>query len=525
MAYSFSLLLFNLGMIADTGFTEALTRHGIPVNVSSTLLFVTVLSVVRFICQFIVNFSSNVCQQFTLLKLRENIFRQIFFASATESIPPSRVQFLLASVTPRVASFMFGVVTLASSGLQLLALFIIMMKGSWALTLLAMGLMGVAGLLVMQISRKVRTLSSHLPPLEAKLYSHLQNSLRNWVFLKIMRLESAENKELNRLAQAQYDRFSDYAVYKNINYGLASLLGALTVVGLVFFGHQYWHIPGEVLVSFLYLNFRFVGTASTAVNTWDAMSVDASYVDIAQAEIHNAPADTRSLPDGHAVSVKDTLRNAPSISAKNVTYRYVGSSSNTLQDLDFEVGAGGQVGIIGPSGSGKSTLLSIILGIIPANKGTISIDGLSASEFLERYSAAIGYVGPDPFIIGGSIRSNLLYANHATNVSDEDIWDALEKSSLDKFVKDLPSGLEYHLTEMGEGLSVGQKQRLALARAMLRKPKLLILDECTANLDDKTELDLANSLKELRGKVTMVIVSHKKGILSYADQILDISKV
>ena len=525
MAYSFSLLLFNLGMIADTGFTETLTKHGIPVTVSSTLLFVTVLSLVRFVCQFIVNFSSNVCQQFTLLKLRQNIFRQIFFTSASEAIPPSRVQFLLASVTPRVASFMYGLVTLASSALQLLALFIIMMKGSWSLTLLAIGLMGVAGLLVMQISRNIRLLSSHLPPLEAKLYSHLQNALRNWVFLKIMRLESVENKELDRLAQAQYDRFSSYAVFKNINYGLASLLGSLTVVGLVFVGHQYWHIPGEVLVSFLYLNFRFVGTASTAVNTWDAMSVDASYVDIAQAEIRNAPANLDALPAGPSVPSQKTLESAPSISATNVTYRYAGSSSNTLQDLDFEVKAGGQVGIIGPSGSGKSTLLSIILGIIPPNKGSISIDGINASDFLELHSASIGYVGPDPFIIGGSIRSNLLYANHATNISDEDLWYALEKSSLDKFVRELPSGLEYHLSEIGEGLSVGQKQRLALARAMLRKPKLLILDECTANLDDKTELDLANSLKELRGMVTTIIVSHKKGILSYADQILDISQI
>jgi len=206
------------------------------------------------------------------------------------------------------------------------------------------------------------------------------------------------------------------------------------------------------------------------------------------------------------------------------SFRYPSGDTAVIDGLDLTVRPGQTLAVIGPSGAGKSTLLALMLGLLKPTSGQVELVFGEDSATLESRRAellkGVGYVGPESFLLEGTLRDNLLYGLEGA-ASASQIDDALDKAEC-QFVKALPRGLDHILTEQGQGLSAGQKQRLALARALLRRPRVLILDEATANLDLDTESRLADTLSHLKGTMTMVIVTHRTTLLPLADLTLDL---
>jgi ABC-type multidrug transport system fused ATPase/permease subunit len=182
--------------------------------------------------------------------------------------------------------------------------------------------------------------------------------------------------------------------------------------------------------------------------------------------------------------------------------------------LNVEVEAGSQLAIVGPSGSGKSTLLALVLGVLRPTEGEIIVDGVSPAQFCESPDARIAYVGAESFLIDGTVRENLLYGRSEA-FTDSEMIAALQAAQLENWYLETKDPLNYLISENGEALSTGQKQRLSLARALLSKPSLLILDEISANLDVKTEAEVALTVAGLTGICTTLIVSHREGIVKH----------
>ncbi len=180
---------------------------------------------------------------------------------------------------------------------------------------------------------------------------------------------------------------------------------------------------------------------------------------------------------------------------------------------------------MGPSGSGKSTLLGLLIGDLSATNGSILVTSSDKtyplSEARKSLISRIGYVSAENFIFEGSILENICFGLNKTP-NEDDVWNSLRLSGA-MFVKDMPMGLQHPLSEQGEGLSAGQKQRLGLARALLRDPEVLILDEATSNLDSATEAQIIKTLNNLKGKMTIVSVTHRDQILSIADQVVKLA--
>lgn len=186
--------------------------------------------------------------------------------------------------------------------------------------------------------------------------------------------------------------------------------------------------------------------------------------------------------------------------------------------LDIAIRAGEVVAFVGPSGAGKSTIADLLMGLLAPDSGRITVDGVTLDlERLRAWREQLGYVAQDTFLFHDTIRENLLLARPGAN--DKQICEALELAAADGFVARLPRGLDSTVGDRGVLLSHGERQRLALARALLRKPRLLILDEATNSLDAHNEEKILGAIEGLRGELTIVMIAHRLAAVRWADVI------
>lgn len=207
------------------------------------------------------------------------------------------------------------------------------------------------------------------------------------------------------------------------------------------------------------------------------------------------------------------------ISLENVTFTYPLQSHPVTNGISLTISQGQSVAFVGPSGGGKTTLADIILGLVEPDVGSVKISGLLPNEAIEKYPGAIAYVPQDIMIINGTIRQNITMGFEDREISDGNVWSALEVAQLDDFVKKLPNGLETHVGDRGVNISGGQRQRLGIARALISKPRLILFDEATSSLDGQTEYEITEAMQKLRGKVTFIAIAHRLSTVKNVDRL------
>ncbi|HBA62514.1 MAG TPA: ABC transporter [Lachnospiraceae bacterium] len=204
---------------------------------------------------------------------------------------------------------------------------------------------------------------------------------------------------------------------------------------------------------------------------------------------------------------------------QEVSFRYARTSRDALSGLRFSIHPGETIGIIGPTGSGKSSLVNLVPRFYDATKGHILIDGVDITQMdPEILRQAIAVVPQKPLLFSGTIAENLRWGDE--NASAEQIHTAVRISCADEFINKLPEGYETQLGQGGVNLSGGQKQRLSLARALVRHPRILILDDCTSALDAATEATVLNGLREEAADITVLLISQRISTVMKADRIL-----
>ena len=208
------------------------------------------------------------------------------------------------------------------------------------------------------------------------------------------------------------------------------------------------------------------------------------------------------------------------IAFDNVSLRYsAGSGEVALNGIDFSVAPGEMVALVGPSGAGKSSVLDLVQRFYDPTEGVVSVSGVDARRLSsETLRGQVGFVPQNPVLFAGSIRDNVLYG--AQDASDDEVRDALESANAYEFVKALENGLHTHLGEDGQGLSGGELQRLAIARALLTSPRILMMDEPTSSLDAQSEETICLTLAKLKGRCTVLIVAHRLSTAAVADRIV-----
>lgn len=214
----------------------------------------------------------------------------------------------------------------------------------------------------------------------------------------------------------------------------------------------------------------------------------------------------------------DTLLFSKAIHLDNISYSYPNNKSTPIiHQFSLLIKKNTTTAIIGPSGSGKTTLADLIVGLLNPCTGQIRIDAkpLESNNQL-NWRRSIAYVTQNHFLLNASIRYNLQL--FSSNKTEQQLWNALRSASAFEFVTDLPQGLDTMIGDEGHFLSGGERQRIVLARALLSNPQLLVLDECTNALDKKNIAQIQQALKKLRGKTTIIIITHQLAMSEFADQ-------
>jgi len=211
------------------------------------------------------------------------------------------------------------------------------------------------------------------------------------------------------------------------------------------------------------------------------------------------------------------------IELRNIEIQHQDSPHPLFSNVDLSIKKGQIIGITGISGSGKSTLLKLISGLIEPSQGTISIDGVALkNEDIIAWQNQIGFVHQSPFIFNRSLLENIVLS---TTFNDIKLTEAIEKSGINEFLHTLPNGLETILGEQGAKISEGQKQRIAIARALYKKAKLLLLDEATSSLNIEAENTIIETIKKLKQEqVTIIIIAHQNKILEVCDKYYKLEK-
>ena len=207
------------------------------------------------------------------------------------------------------------------------------------------------------------------------------------------------------------------------------------------------------------------------------------------------------------------------IELNNITFHYPDSEQLIFNDAHMEVKKGQSVGIMGPSGAGKSTIVDILLGLLHAQTGEITCDGISIFKNYESWLAQIGYIPQAIYLIDESIRDNIAFGIDADKIDEERIWQVLKEAQLDEFIKSLPDGLDTTIGDRGIRLSGGQRQRIGIARALYNNPEILVFDEATSALDNETEAAVMDAINSFHGKKTMVIIAHRLNTIANCDVI------
>jgi ABC-type multidrug transport system fused ATPase/permease subunit len=202
------------------------------------------------------------------------------------------------------------------------------------------------------------------------------------------------------------------------------------------------------------------------------------------------------------------------------TFRYPTRDEPALENVTFAIRSGESFGIVGPTGSGKSTLLDVLLGMLEPESGTLTLDGQSLSSLRDAWQRSIGYVPQDVYLVDDTLRANVALGWYGAEIDEEQAFEAIHLAGLDDVVAGLPDGVDTVVGERGVRLSGGQRQRVGLARALYTRPSVVVLDEATSNLDQATEHRIVETLAELPGAMTTIVLTPRQASVRYCDRLL-----
>lgn len=370
------------------------------------------------------------------------------------------------------------------------------------------------------ISRKIRKAQTDIVKESAELAGSTTETIRNIELVKSLGLEKQEIERLNKVNERILElELKKVKLVRTLSFIQGTLINAVRtlLLFLMLWLLFYKNISvGEFFTLFIYSFFIFgpLGEISNIVTQYQESKASSGQLE----EILNTKPEDKK-------EERKKIDKINSIKFKNLGFDY-NSKTDILKDVNIEISNGESVAFVGLSGSGKTTLIKILLGLYQPKKGQLLINNLNMKDVdYDLLRKKIGFVSQETQLFSGTIRENLLFVN--PNATERECLDAMKMAAASSILDRAEKGIDTKIGENGIKLSGGEKQRLAIARALLRNPELIIFDEATSNLDSLTEKEITKTIKEIskiKSELITIIVAHRLSTVMHTDKIYVLEK-
>jgi ATP-binding cassette subfamily C protein len=413
----------------------------------------------------------------------------------------------------RVGQATHVLLTLAANLIVGVVYVVIALTLSWQVTVIMLGA-GVLLVLLLRgrtsaIERSGGGLSTAMNRFYAGTIEHLQS-------LKTAKTYGAQERNIRLFSDFNREVTNAYVVLSRREMGAGAWFEAGSVIilcAMIYFAVEILHVPAAAILILLLLFSRLMPVFMSSYRLYGdllgALPAFANTMDLVRkCEAAAEPEDT----GGQSFQ----LRSA--VVLQNISFTYGTAGSPAVHDLDMKIPFGKVVAIVGPSGAGKSTAVDLLMGLLTPDSGRIFVDAVTlTSQNARSWREQVGYVAQETPLFHLSVRDNLLWARPDAN--EADMMDALRLAAADAFVSALPGGMDTILGDRGTLVSQGERQRIALARALLCRPALLVLDEATNSLDTENEARVFDAIEHRREGQTVLIIAHRLSTIRHADLI------
>lgn len=390
----------------------------------------------------------------------------------------------------------------------------------WSIPLAYLGGISILTIITNLLSKKIKIIQKNIVNQTTALAGSTTESLRNIELVKSLGLTHQEVERLNKNTYKILGlELTKVKRIRSISFIQGTMVNTLRQVILFILMWLIFHnqMDAGQLVTMQIFSFFVFGPLQEIGN------ILLSYRE-AEASLNNFDNLMKKAPEVEPAHPKH-LGTIETLSFRNVTFQHRTAAQKAINNISFDVKVGETIAFVGPSGSGKTTLMKLLVGLYRPQQGKILYNNSDETEIkFDDLRSQIGFVTQDTNLFSGTIKENLLFVNPGAN--DDEVMDALNKSSCQNLLSRAEKGLETMIGEGGLKLSGGEKQRLSIARALLRKPKLLLFDEATSALDSLTEEEITDTIREIsqEGNQITILIAHRLSTIMHADRIYVLEK-
>lgn len=509
LQFATTLLTVSLAVVGKNIIDSASVGNIIKWNIMIYIAIIIGSQIINMISSFI----SLVLNERFAFGIKKQVYEKIIHSYWTD-IKSYHTGDLMTRLTSDVNNIAEGIVgtipNIICLFLELVVSFGTLFYYASGLAIFALVLAPVAAGICLILGRKLKKLQLKVQESESAYRSFLQESMSNLLVVK-----SFTNEEymVDKLSKLRDERFG--WIVKRSKLGIIST----ATMSLVFqFGYIVAFTFGAVQISKGAITYGTMSIFLTLVNR-----IQGPILELAR----NIPRIVSILTSaGRVIEIQEIPEEAKaeqhidgkdiSINVQDVTFGY--TEENVLEEASLKIGAGEFVGIVGESGIGKTTLVRLLMSFMSNMEGIIQFQNASGEKELANVGTRefMAYVPQGNTLFSGTIRENIRMGK--LDATDEEIMKALKMSAAYEFISELPNGIDTVIGERGHGLSEGQAQRIAIARALVRNAPFLILDEATSALDEKTEIAVLKGIQQLSPRPTCVLITHRKSVLPYCDR-------
>lgn len=430
---------------------------------------------------------------------------------------------------PQTFSLILAMLQLASEAVVTCLIFMVLLLNDPGMTLFIIAVFGLLTLFIVKVFKpRLNRIGARNQAIQSRIAKWRIQATYGLKDVKVLNREEFYVRNYYETGKVGAEVARNYAVLNNMPRLLIETVFIVSVLGFLV---VYINGGGDITAMVTTISAFAIAAVRVlpSVNRINTYITEIAYtqpsLDFVYDNLQEGMKTDAMLAERKAYSQVEKLKLDHQIELDHISFHYPDSDKNIFEDAHMIVPKGKSVGIIGTSGAGKSTIVDILLGLLHAQTGMITCDGVDIFKNYESWLAQIGYIPQSIYLIDESIRDNIAFGIDADKIDEKRIWEVLEEAQLKEFVEELAEGLDTTIGDRGVRLSGGQRQRIGIARALYNDPEILVFDEATSALDNDTEAAVMEAVNSFHGRKTMIIIAHRLNTIEKCDVIYKVENM